>query len=946
MSGVSVGLAFVKVAPDTTGFQALLTAEVNAQIIAAQKSIKPIVIPVITAGGTAGITAEVGAANAAFRKLTTAAVEASQVQVTAAGKVAAANAVVAKSVAAVTATYYSQAEAAAVLSARTAAAGQAAAVGAGSNILNALGPPPPKPKPVVPNNTARNASIVQGSLIGATRVSGISALGLTPISAAAVAVGLTLRAAIKSAAQFESQMLTLQAVTQSTDAQMKDISATALALGADLSLPSTSATDAATALLELSKAGLSVSDSMAAAKGVLQLATAASIDAGAAAQITATQLNAFKLSGDQAVRVAELLADASIAAQGEITDFAAGFAQAGAVAAQAGVSFEDTTALLTMLGRAGLKGADGGTSLRTTLLRLVPTTKEAAQYVEALGISFDKNKTIGEQLPNVIEQYRTQLEKLNPQQRTLVLNQIFGQDAFRAASIIFSQEAGALGNLTDQFKKTNAIQDLSAAKAAGLSGAFGSLKSQIETFGTQIGLLAAGPLEDLVRSISNTTTQTGELFTALSNINTGIPPEITKKINVIFTGSPGPFPSIATVLALIAAPMALPLYLSKRAIPLITKGIKLLPEDVKPPPYPIGREDINAKASAERAKQAAAAAVRNTPDALAVQAATDAVKAQNKRNAAAIKGIKIPLPLQQGLIDAQIAKSLTAERDADNKIIAFFEGKLSRLKTGTEAYVVVSGQLQQAQSQRNSVVDQINSDAKAAADDAKRSADDAIKTQEAAAAAQELLRQTILNIQEQRFQNKIAAAGDTPGLADDRRAINNELNYLKKQKKFQQNIIDTTKKTKENNQLIADAREEIGKLDKSIQQYTRDLKNLGKDSGSGSFTLADLYKSAVDQFMTFGSNIAGRNGILSPQDARASLGKSILQSQGSSISGRQLTEAQTANNYLAQIAANTQPYGSKSNRNGLPTGTKDNSYMLSPAYGAAVNAANNNYQGN
>jgi len=163
------------------------------------------------------------------------------------------------------------------------------------------------------------------------------------------------------------------------------------------------------------------------------------------------------------------------------------------------------------------------------------------------------------------------------------------------------------------------------------------------------------------------------------------------------------------------------------------------------------------------------------------------------------------------------------------------------------------------------------------------------------------------------------------------------------QRTLQENLI---KKAKGNRQKVSNARKEIGRLNGEMQQLTRDLKNLGKDSGSGSFTLADLYKSAVDQFMTFGSNIAGRNGILSPQDARASLGKSILQSQGSSISGRQLTEAQTANNYLAQIAANTQPYGSKSNRNGLPTGTKDNSYMLSPAYGAAVNAANNNYQGN
>jgi hypothetical protein len=53
------------------------------------------------------------------------------------------------------------------------------------------------------------------------------------------------------------------------------VSSLAKRLGADITLPATSAKDAADAMLELNKAGLSVKHTMAAAKGVLQLSAAA-----------------------------------------------------------------------------------------------------------------------------------------------------------------------------------------------------------------------------------------------------------------------------------------------------------------------------------------------------------------------------------------------------------------------------------------------------------------------------------------------------------------------------------------------------------------------------------------------------------------------------------------------------------------------------------------------
>lgn len=61
----------------------------------------------------------------------------------------------------------------------------------------------------------------------------------------------------------------------------------------------------------------------------------------------------------------------------------------------------------------------------------------------------------------------------------------------------------------------------------------------------------------------------------------------------------------------------------------------------------------------------------------------------------------------------------------------------------------------------------------------------------------------------------------------------------------------------------------------------------GKTKG-GATSIPDLFQAAVDQFRTFGSNIAGRNGVLSPQDARASLGQDLM----TRLATASLTEAQ------------------------------------------------------
>lgn len=338
-----------------------------------------------------------------------------------------------------------------------------------------------------------------GNLARAGAAAGAGFLGVQ--AGARLAVG-AVTSSVSSFADLEAQLNVFRVVTGATADQMERARQVARELGADVSLPGVSAGDSARALVELGKSGVAVEDSLEGVRGVLQLATAGELDVAAAAQIAGSALNAFRLQGEQTSHVADLLAGASAAAQGDVGDMALAFQQSAAVANQAGLSIEQLVGLITELARQGILGSDAGTSIRTMLLRLAPTTKEAAQFQEALGIRLDQTRTIGQQLPDVLDQYRASLARLSPIQRQQALTQIFGTDAIRSATIATQEGARGLQIAIDASNKAGAANELAGARTKGLAGDFAALRSSVENLGTDFGQALEPGASDFARALT------------------------------------------------------------------------------------------------------------------------------------------------------------------------------------------------------------------------------------------------------------------------------------------------------------------------------------------------------------------------------------------------------------------------------------------------------------
>ena len=225
--------------------------------------------------------------------------------------------------------------------------------------------------------------------------------------------------ALNTAMDYESSMNMMAATSGATVAQMAQIGDMAQSLGADMTLPGTSAADAAQAMTELVKAGLSVEDAMTAARGVLQMSAAGDLENAEAATIAANALNSFGLAGTEATRVADLLAAGANNSSASVRSLSQGLQMSSAVAASAGVPIEDLTTMLSQMSNAGIQGSDAGTSIKTMLLSLMAPTDKAAGVIKSLGIQiYDAH---GKMLPmeNIINQFSSALHGVSTVTQTV-----------------------------------------------------------------------------------------------------------------------------------------------------------------------------------------------------------------------------------------------------------------------------------------------------------------------------------------------------------------------------------------------------------------------------------------------------------------------------------------------------------------------------------------------
>lgn len=329
-------------------------------------------------------------------------------------------------------------------------------------------------------------------LAGKTGVGGLVAIGPTIKTALVGGLGAVAASAVKLEAEFGRTMNLVAAATGLGAAEMQRMDALAIKLGRDTSF---SAGEAASAMLALAKAGVKPATiETGALSATLMQAAASGDDLESSANAIGNALNMFSLKGEDAAKVAAAFAGGANASTAEVSDLTLGLSQVGPGAAAFGMSINEVVGTLAAFNNAGVKGQDAGTSLKTLLTSLVPSSKSAAKAMESLGLYteeagsafFNSNGSM-KSATEIAGLLQGATKGLTDEERTLAFTRIFGSDASRAANILAKEGAKGLAVYVKATQNASAAQDMANAQMKGTAGALERLSGSWETLRLQIG---------------------------------------------------------------------------------------------------------------------------------------------------------------------------------------------------------------------------------------------------------------------------------------------------------------------------------------------------------------------------------------------------------------------------------------------------------------------------
>lgn len=306
--------------------------------------------------------------------------------------------------------------------------------------------------------------------------------------------------AVKAAADFDKAMSKVAAVSGATGVQLDALRKSAMEAGRDTKF---SATQAANATAELTKAGIATADILGGAlKGSLALAAAGEIEFADAATISAQAMNIFGLEGKDVTHVADVLAAGASKSAADVKGLAWSLKMGGQVAAQTGLSLESTVGVLSAFADNALIGSDAGTSLKTMLQHLANPSEKAAGMMRDLGLEvYDANGNfVG--MEKLAENLQVSMGGLTQEVRDQAMAQIFGSDAVRGANIMFKIGAAGVREYTTAVNDAGEAERLAAKMTDNLAGDFEKLKGQLETALITSGSSANTVLREMVQAIS------------------------------------------------------------------------------------------------------------------------------------------------------------------------------------------------------------------------------------------------------------------------------------------------------------------------------------------------------------------------------------------------------------------------------------------------------------
>lgn len=293
--------------------------------------------------------------------------------------------------------------------------------------------------------------------------------------------------AISSARGFEAAMSAVQAAAGASGEELAALRAAAEEAGASTQY---SSVEAAGALENLAKAGLSATDAVKALPAVLDLATAGGVGLGEASDYIAKAVAGMGLSFAEAGRVADVLAMGANASNTSVTGLAQALSYAAPLASSLGLSIEQTVAIIGKFADAGIDASRAGTALNGILAQFSDPASQFRRELAAAGI------TTGD-----FDQALRQLAAAGPDGQRAI--NAVGQEAGPALRALLNQGIGALDALKGKLDESaGSAATFAAVMSDNLDGATKGFASAWEALLINLGSPVLETLKGQINAVS------------------------------------------------------------------------------------------------------------------------------------------------------------------------------------------------------------------------------------------------------------------------------------------------------------------------------------------------------------------------------------------------------------------------------------------------------------
>ena len=315
-------------------------------------------------------------------------------------------------------------------------------------------------------------------------------------SAAVTGLGV---AAVKTAADFDSAMANVAAISGATGDDLQALRDKAREMGEKTKF---SASEAADAMSYMAMAGWKTGDMLSGIEGIMNLAAASGEDLATTSDIVTDALTAFGLTAEDSAHFADILAAASSNANTNVSMMGETFKYCAPVAGALGYSAEDVAEAIGLMGNAGIKSTQAGTALRTMMTKLQGELKLSGEALGEVTIQTANADGSMRELSDILADCRTAFSKMSESEAAAAAETLVGKNAMSGFLALMNSAPGDIDKLRNAIENCDgSAEDMAAIMQDNLNGQLTILKSQLEELAISFGEMLMPVIRKVVTAV-------------------------------------------------------------------------------------------------------------------------------------------------------------------------------------------------------------------------------------------------------------------------------------------------------------------------------------------------------------------------------------------------------------------------------------------------------------